>query len=163
MRPLKAMFDDDGEQDPVSVARTLVGGLVDGLDLKITVDDVSEGDAGLVVNLDGEDADTLTEERGEGLEALQTLANRMLFVRRGEPKKIWIDADGYRQSKVDAMINKARELADKVKAGEGVQQMPPMGPFERRQVHIELAKIDGIKSFSTGQGRQRRLQIAIDE
>ncbi len=138
------------------VARSFVSGL--GLELR--VDGIDQNEVGIRVRLEGEDVPLLLESDGEGLEALQYLANRALQKDGRIPGRVSFDAGGWRARSEQKLIETARETAHAVLETGQARKMPPMGPYERRLVHLELAGVEGIRTFSTGSGYHRRLHIS---
>lgn len=135
-------------------------GFVTGLGLELTVEGVDQGEVGLRVRLIGEDVPLLLESDGEGLEALQYLANRALQKDGRVQARVSFDAGGWRARSEAKLVENAREIAQEVLAGGQARKLPEMGPYERRLIHVTLAGMEGIKTFSTGSGYHRRLHIA---
>jgi len=146
--------------DPGEILGTLARGLIAGFDLALEVTEVVETPAGLRVRLEGEDVPLLLEENAEGLDAFQYLANRILQKDGRLEGRVSVDAGGHREAAEARLVEKARRLAQEVLETGKTRKMPPMGPYERRLVHLALAEIEGIRTFSTGSGYQRRLHIA---
>lgn len=138
------------------VARAFIGGL--GLELQ--VEGIDQNEVGTRVRLVGEDVPLLLESEGEGLEALQYLANRALQKDGRLPGRVSFDAGGWRARSEEKLVETAREVARAVLESGQPRKMPSMGPYERRLVHLALAEIEGIKTFSTGSGYHRRLHIS---
>ena len=146
--------------DPREILATLARGIIAGFDLALQVVDVVETPAGLRVRLDGDDVPLLLEENAEGLDAFQYLANRILQKDGRLEGRVSVDAGGHRAEAEARLVEKAKRLAQEVLETGRTRKMPPMGPYERRLVHLALAEIEGIRTFSTGSGYQRRLHIA---
>jgi spoIIIJ-associated protein len=138
------------------LARSLVAGM--GLDL--TVEGVDQDEIGLRVRLVGDDVPLLLETDGEGLEALQYLANRALQKDGRVQGRVSFDAGGWRARSEAQLVESAKEIAQEVLATGQPRKLAAMGPYERRLIHVTLSKVEGIKTFSTGSGYHRRLHIA---
>ncbi len=148
----------------VSEAQAILGqlatGLVTGLGLDLRLTGVEETPAGLRVRLDGDDVPLLLESEGEGLDALQYLANRILQKDGRLTNRVSFDAGDHRAKAEARLMAEARSIAEQVRETGQVRKMPSLGPYERRIVHMALAETPGIKTFSTGSGYHRRLHIA---
>ncbi|MBP7148075.1 MAG: hypothetical protein KBD01_11055 [Acidobacteria bacterium] len=142
------------------ILRHVAGAIIAGLDLQLTVDGIDENEIGLRVKLEGEDVPLLLESEAEGLEALQYVANRALQKDGRVDKRVSFDAGGFRAREEARWIEQARTIADEVRQTGRGRKMPPMGPYERRIVHMALNGVEGIRTFSTGSGYHRRLHIA---
>jgi spoIIIJ-associated protein len=145
-------------------AEELVGqltrSLVTGLDLSLEVDAIERNPMGLRVKLEGEDVERLLEEKAEGLEMLQYLANRILHRDGRVDDRVSFDAGGYRAEREQELLDQARQLCEEVRQTGEERKMPPMGAYERRLVHLTLMEEAGIRSYSTGTGAKRRLHVA---
>lgn len=157
MPPLFGAGDEEGEEATI---RSLTESLMVGLDLDLHVLDVGESAVGTRVNLTGSDVPDLLDNEGEGLDALQYLVNRLIQKDGRIEARVSYDADGFREENEARLAEMAREKAQEVLETGKVQKMPPLGPYERRLVHIALAESEGIKTFSKGGGYNRRLHIA---
>ena len=140
-------------KDVESLANELLHGL--GLDLDARARDTGET---IEVDLSGRDRDLMLDHRGEALNALQYLLNRVIY--RGRiGRKIHLDSEGYRRSREDEIVEVARRAAEGVLARGQESLLNPLNPYERRLVHIALSEIDGIGTRSIGDGFLKRVAI----
>jgi spoIIIJ-associated protein len=157
------LFPEEGVEDKPTIIRTLTEGLIAGLALDLEVEEIVENPVGIRVNLSGEDTIELLDADAEGLDALQYLANRLLQKDGRLGVRVSYDADGHRAAIEKRLIEDARQLADEVLETGEARKMSPMGPYERRLVHIALSEIPGLHTYSTGGGYARRLHITREE
>lgn len=154
--------DDDGEEVIASTdeVEALAGRIVKGLDLDLTVA-VSDAGESIEVDVTGPDRDYLLDRRGEPLNALQYLLNRIVYRgRRG--RKIHVDSDGFRRVREDEIVEIALRTAEKVKARDEECVMSPLNPYERRLVHLALGEVAGVATRSIGDGFLKRVAIYPD-
>ncbi|HAT73749.1 MAG: Single-stranded nucleic acid binding R3H domain-containing protein [Candidatus Moranbacteria bacterium GW2011_GWF2_36_839] len=113
----------------------------------------------LVFNIKTEESSYLIGQYGVNLQALQHMA-RIIFRGKTENKaNFTLDVNSYRQEKNESVFALAKNMAEtSLREGRAVV-MRPMSPYERRLVHMELAKNDQIKTESTGEGEDRRVVI----
>lgn len=142
--------------DVEALARRILGGL--GLEIEIEAKDAGES---IELNLSGADRDLLVDRRGEGLNALQYLLNRVIYRGRAG-KKIHLDSEGYRHDREEEILEIARRTAEQVKARGEESLMSPLNPYERRLVHIAIAEIEGVGTRSVGDGFLKRIAIFPD-
>ena len=143
-----------------TILEQLTKGLILGMGLELEIDGIDENEIGLRVRLEGGDVEALLESNAEGLEAIQYLANRILQ-RDGRVKiRVSYDAGDHRAQEEARLIEKAMRFVEEVRETGKVRKMPPMGPYERRLVHIKLEQEEGIRTYSAGSGFHRRLHIA---
>lgn len=148
--------------DPIAVLTQLGTALVSGLDLDLTIEKVTEDQSGFRIHLDGDDAYLLTDNDAVGLEALQYLANRVIHKDGRLDIKVSLDAGRWREQMEAHLVEHARQIAEEVlrtKQEQALEQ--PLSPYERRLVHVALAEMAGIKTYSSGTGYARRLHIAV--
>ncbi|MGB0387290.1 MAG: RNA-binding cell elongation regulator Jag/EloR [Ardenticatenaceae bacterium] len=116
-------------------------------------------DASLSLNIIGDDLGLLIGRGGETLRNLQYLV-RLIIVRKiGKWTNVIVDVEGYKQRRENMVRQLARRVANRVTTTSRPVQMDPMNSYERRIVHLELSKIKGIKTKSTGQGEERRVGV----
>ena len=129
-----------------------------GLDVKVTVRDSDES---LEVDVDGPDRDFLLDHRGEALNALQYLLNRIVY-RGRKGKKIHVDSAGFRKVREDEIVEIAKRTAEKVRTHGEECVMSPLNPYERRLVHLALGEVEGVATRSIGDGFLKKIAIFPD-
>lgn len=146
------------EEQPAEVLRDLLEEIVDALELDAEVR-VEEGDGILLGSIDGEDVGRLIGRRGQTIDALQHLAQRIVF-RGGSPDcRVVIDADGYRERRAEALRAIALDAAEEsLRAGEAVE-LDPMPASERRIVHEYLRERGDVQTHSEGEEPERYLVV----
>jgi len=101
----------------------------------------------------------LIGRKGKTLDALQYLLNRILNrdgIKRG---RVLLDAEGYRARRREEIVSFALRSAEKAKATGKEVVLLPLGPFERRIVHLSLQKDAEIRTFSEGDGYLRKVHV----
>ena len=99
-------------------------------------------------------------QKGETIDALQYLINASAYRNRPFVKRIIMDAEGYRQRRVEAVQGIAHRTARRaIREGQSIE-LPPMNPAERRVVHIYLQDNPGVTTTSEGSGDNRRVKIS---
>ena len=76
-----------------------------------------------------------------------------------QPRKILVDADGYRERREDGLRRQAAELAQAVREDGETRTTEPLNSYERRIVHMVVADLPGVGSRSEGEGPRRRVFI----
>lgn len=102
----------------------------------------------------------LIGRRGQTADALQTLVNEFMAHREKDASLfVVVDVADYRGRQEQRLVEKALALAGQVLV-DGVQaNMGPLSSAERRVVHLALKALDGVESFSVGQGGTKKLVI----
>ncbi|HTB35251.1 MAG TPA: R3H domain-containing nucleic acid-binding protein [bacterium] len=102
----------------------------------------------------------LIGRRGQTAEALQTLINEFMGRREGDPTLyLVVDVADYHGRAEERLIERAKELAGQVLRDGGQVSMGQLSSAERRVVHLTLKGMDGVESFSVGQGSTKKLVI----
>ena len=82
-----------------------------------------------------EESRRLIGRNGETLEAIQFLLNRLLQARDKDAEKVIVDCEHYRSMREDRIVQRVRELAERVRITGRSLQLEPMNSYERRLVH----------------------------
>ncbi len=117
-------------------------------------------EAGVRIELSGNDHEMLVQKDAEFLSALQFLLNRM--ARRAWPEvgRIQLSCDGYRTRRDQEIIELAKEVAGQVASTGEARQLQPLNPYERRLVHLTVREFDDLTSRSEGDGFLKQIRIA---
>lgn len=109
----------------------------------------SENDAGnLVLQIYTEESRRLIGRDGETLEAIQFLVNRLLQAKDKEAIKVVVDCEHYRSMREDRIVQRVRELADRVRITGRSLQLEPMNSYERRIVHNAFKDDPDVATWS---------------
>lgn len=129
-----------------------------GLDVEAEIDDA--GDA-FLVQLRGRDAAFFHGEdaRGDELYALEHLLQRS-FGEALRPRMIRLRCAGFREARDAALTEDALRLADEVRESGRALMMEPLNAYERRIVHLALQERTDVRTYSVGEGMDRRVTIA---
>jgi spoIIIJ-associated protein len=146
-------------EELLNEVRDLVTSIVEamGFDSRIDV-----YDAGRFVAADVASDNTalFIGQKGETIDALQHLINIAVYRRRPFAKRIVLDAEGYRQRRIEAIQGMAHRTARRAVRERRTVELPPMSPSERRIVHIFLRDNPKVTTQSEGSGDNRRVRIS---
>ena len=119
-------------------------------------------DAGgfIAVDVASEDTALFIGQKGETIDALQYLVNVAAFKERSFFKRIVLDAEGYRQRRVEAIQGMAHRTARRAVRERRTVEMPPMNSSERRVVHLYLSDNPNVTTESEGSGDGRRVMVS---
>ena len=124
----------------------------------VTFSAVQKGEA-TIVRLDGEHLGALIGRRGETMESLSYLASLVANRLEGDYIKLGLDVAGYRDKRESDLTALAQRIGAKVRKTGRSFAMEPMNPYERRIIHSAISKMEGVRSESKGEGRDRRVVI----
>ena len=134
------------------------------------VGDLTKNEEGFVsrlVTIEGEDASNLIGHHGETLDAVQYLANLCLARKSDsdhkEYVKVIVDIENYRAKREETLRALARKMANKaLERGRSIH-LDPMNSYERRIIHSEIQKIEGVSTHSVGYDENRKIVITVDK
>jgi len=128
-----------------------------GLDGKVVVTD-SEGK--FSVNIKGEDLGILIGYHGETLNAFQLILSMIVYRKTDKWVKILVDIGDYRQEREGKLREIAESSAQKARFLQKSVELKPMNPYERMIIHSAVSTIEGVKSESAGEGKDRHVIIS---
>jgi spoIIIJ-associated protein len=161
----RAAEQDDPELDPVAepepeeVLEDLLAEIVDALDLDARVE-VSQDEGILKGALRGEDLGLFIGRRGQTIDAVQHLAQRIVFRTGPSPVRVVIDADGYRERRAESLCADADDAAEEVLRTGREVELEPMPASERRVIHEYLRERGDVETHSEGEEPERYLVIS---
>jgi spoIIIJ-associated protein len=154
--------EEEESEEPREVLRELLEEVVDGLGLDVDVE-VEQSDGVLTGRVEGEDVGLLIGRRGQTIDAIQHLAQRIVFQGGTAEARVVIDADGYRERRAQALHAIALEAAEDALAGGEPIELDPMPASERRIVHEYLRDRDDVSTHSEGDEPERYLVVEPSE
>ncbi len=133
-------------------------GILERMGLHIEVDVREDGDP-IVLDVQGPDAGRAIGKKGQTLDALQFLVNKIVNRHPEGRCYVVVDSGDYRERHDRGLVAMARREAKRaLKEGRTVT-LDPMSPRDRRVIHMSLAKFSGVTTASEGQGAGRRIRI----
>jgi len=128
------------------------------MDLDCDIEIRKDGER-IVLDVTGPDAGRAIGRKGQTLDALQFLVNKIVNRHPSGRRHVIVDSGDYRERHDSGLVSRARREAKKASQTGKVITLEPMSPRDRRVIHLSLAKFPGISTRSEGQGSDRRLQI----
>ena len=143
-------IDAVDESGLAAEARALVTRIVDGIGVTGRID-VAESDEVITVSCVGSDLGMLIGRHGQTIDAVQYLANAVMWRRHPEDRKeVVVDAAGYRDRRRVALEALALRSADRALSDREPVELEPMTAVERKVVHLRLKEFDGVETTSEG-------------
>ena len=104
----------------------------------------------------------LIGHRGERLDDIQYLVNRLLQTRAQDAPRVAVDIDNYRATQEFRMIEDAEKLAERVISTGKPMKLPPMNSFHRRVIHSHFKENPKISTWSPSDNARLK-QITISQ
>ena len=139
--------------------RTLVSSILDAMGFEARVE-VYDAGSFVAVDVAPDNTALFIGQKGETIDALQYLVNVSAFRDRPFFKRVVLDAEGYRQRRVEAIQGMAHRTARRAVRERRTVEMPPMNSSERRVVHLFLSDNPGVTTESQGSGDNRRVKVS---
>ena len=112
------------------------------------------------INVTSGDPKLLIGQRGDRLEDLQYLANRIVQDQLPDAKKFRVDVDFYRASAEERLIDEAEHIAAQVMNTGESAKLEPMNSYHRRIIHNHFKDHEEVKTWSPGDSaRLKRITI----
>lgn len=100
----------------------------------------------------------LIGKNANNLRALQHIVSMTLVARNAEVTRVNIDVADYKRQRADKIEHQAEQWIRQVRAT-GKERILDLNAADRRVVHRFTSDYSDIETFSTGEGRERRLHI----
>ena len=159
---ISATYVCGGEAEALELIKKLIANM--GIEAAVEMTDGEDGEKKITV--EGDNAAILIGHHGETLDAIQYLANLAANKKvNGEKRayvKVTVDVEGYRAKREETLRALARRMADKVIKYKKSVMLEPMNPYERRIIHSEVQKIDGVSTNSIGSDNNRKVVMYLD-
>ena len=140
------------EEEPGSPAarlRELVERIAAALGTPVAVS-IQEDEESLVATLSGPDLGLVIGKHGQTIDAIQYLANAILWRGREDRKNVVVDAAGYRERRRASLEQLADRAAGEARASGQPVPLEPMTAVERKIVHLHLQEREDVETTSEG-------------
>ena len=129
------------------------------MEVKITSGVDEEG--ALEIVMDGKNMGILIGKRGQTLDSLQYLTNRVANKTQDGYVRVKLDTEDYRRRRKETLENLAKNIAYKVKRTKKAVALEPMNPYERRIIHSALQSDRYVTTHSEGEEPYRRVVVTL--
>ena len=129
----------------------------------MTVELISDIDAdgALSIEMKGDNMGILIGKRGQTLDSLQYLANRVANKHQDGYVRVKLDTENYRARREETLKNLAKNIAYKVKRSKRAVSLEPMNPYERRIIHAALQSDPYVTTHSEGDEPYRKVVVTL--
>ena len=128
-------------------------------DVKVT--SVVDEEGALSINMEGSNMGILIGKRGQTLDSLQYLTNRVANKMQDGYVRVKLDTEDYRRRRKETLENLAKNIASKVKRTRKTVSLEPMNPYERRIIHPALQSDPAVSTHSEGEEPYRRVVVTL--
>ncbi len=146
------------EEELVASGIQALQAIIDGITLGASVNVAQKRDR-LLFSISGGDSGVLIGKRGQTLEAIQYLLEKMINKKSTNRVRVLVDVEGYLDKRKSNLQLMASRMAEKAKRTKKPVTIGQMNAHDRRIVHIHLKDESGIRTQSLGEGYYRKLMI----
>ena len=147
-------------RDPLLVDAGVVAlqKIADGIteEAKVIVEETRDK---LCFTITGGESGVLIGKRGQTLEAIQYLLEKIINKKSTNRIRVSVDVEGYLEKRKANLKQMASRMAEKAKKTKKPVTIGQLNAHDRRIVHIHLKDEKGIRTQSVGDGYYRKLMI----
>lgn len=153
-----ASVTDDDDTEGLRIAESIIQKIAKhmAIDVAVSLRDQTEERS---IHISGPDAAVLIGKKGQALEALQYLIDKMVQKQAGKRYRITIDVEGYIETRSAELTALAQRLVEKVIRSGKPSSISRLSAQERRLVHLALKTNRSVRTQSIGDGYYRKLVI----
>jgi spoIIIJ-associated protein len=140
--------------DGVQTLQTIVDCITDGATVRL-----GQGTDKLIFTISGGERGVLIGKRGQTLESIQYLFEKMINKKSTRRIKVVVDVEGYLEKRKKNLQALASRMAEKVRRIDKPVTIGQMNAHDRRVVHIHLKGEKDVRTQSIGDGYYRKLMI----
>ena len=143
-------------------AKDFLKEVFDAMNLAVIIDvKYDEAENSMDIDLSGDEMGVLIGKRGQTLDSLQYLANRVANKHQDGYVRVKLDTENYRARREETLKHLAKNIAHKVKRNRRPVALEPMNPYERRIIHSALQSDPYVTTHSEGEEPYRKVVITL--
>lgn len=149
------------QEGTVAAVEEFLKNTLAAMEMEVEITSEIEADGALSINMKGEHMGILIGKRGQTLDALQYLANRVANKHQDGYVRVKLDTENYRARREETLKHLAKNIAHKVKRTRRPVALEPMNPYERRIIHSALQSDPYVTTHSEGEEPYRKVVVTL--
>ena len=149
------------EDETTRYVEQFVKDTLKAMDMDVEITSSIDKDGALYVDMKGENMGILIGKRGQTLDSLQYLANRVANKHQSGYVRVKLDTENYRARREETLKHLAKNIAHKVKRNRRPVILEPMNPYERRIIHSTLQSDPYVTTHSEGEEPYRKVVVTL--
>ena len=149
------------EEQTIKAVEEFVKDTLKAMNMEVEIASSIDEDGALCVDMKGEHMGILIGKRGQTLDALQYLANRVANKHQDGYVRVKLDTENYRARREETLKHLAKNIAHKVKRNRRSVALEPMNPYERRIIHSALQSDPYVTTHSEGEEPYRKVVVTL--
>lgn len=145
----------------ISAVEEFLKNTLTAMGMEVALKTEIDKDGALCVDMSGEHMGILIGKRGQTLDSLQYLANRVANKHQDGYVRVKLDTENYRARREETLKHLAKNIAHKVKRNRRPVALEPMNPYERRIIHSALQSDPYVTTHSEGEEPYRKVVVTL--
>lgn len=149
------------EDATIKECETFLQNVLQAMHMEVELCSKVDEEGALSIEMKGDNMGILIGKRGQTLDSLQYLTNRVANKIQAGYVRVKLDTEDYRERRKETLENLARNIAHKVKRTRKPVTLEPMNPYERRIIHSALQGYKNVTTHSEGEEPYRRVVVTL--
>lgn len=149
------------EDETIRSVEQFVKDTLKAMNMEVEITSSIDENGALYVDMKGENMGILIGKRGQTLDSLQYLANRVANKHQSGYVRVKLDTENYRARREETLRHLAKNIAHKVKRNRRPVILEPMNPYERRIIHSTLQSDPYVTTHSEGEEPYRKVVVTL--
>ena len=149
------------EDQTIEAVSQFINDTLKAMNMEVKTSASIDEDGALCIDMGGEHMGILIGKRGQTLDALQYLANRVANKHQDGYVRVKLDTENYRARREETLKHLAKNIAHKVKRNRRPVALEPMNPYERRIIHSALQSDPYVTTHSEGEEPYRKVVVTL--
>lgn len=150
------------EDATIQACEKFIRDVLTAMDMKdVKVISKIDEEGALSIDMEGSNMGILIGKRGQTLDSLQYLTNRVANKMQDGYVRVKLDTEDYRRRRKETLENLAKNIASKVKRTRRTVALEPMNPYERRIIHSALQSDPAVSTHSEGEEPYRKVVVTL--
>ena len=147
--------------EAIKAVEAFLNDTLKAMDMDVEIVSEVDSEGALSVEMKGSNMGILIGKRGQTLDALQYLANRVANKHQDGYVRVKLDTENYRARREETLRHLAKNIAFKVKRTRRAVSLEPMNPYERRNIHAALQSDPHVTTHSEGEEPYRKVVVTL--
>ena len=149
------------EEATIKACEEFLQNVLKTMDMEVEITSKVDEEGALSIEMSGKNMGILIGKRGQTLDSLQYLTNRVANKMQDGYVRVKLDTEDYRRRRKETLENLAKNIAHKVKKTRRPVSLEPMNPYERRIIHSALQADRSVTTHSEGEEPYRRVVVTL--
>src|SRR5699024_6771426 len=149
------------QDETIAACEKFLTDVLHAMDMEVKISSRIDEEGALEIVMDGKNMGILIGKRGQTLDSLQYLTNRVANKTQDGYVRVKLDTEDYRRRRKETLENLAKNIAYKVKRTKKPVALEPMNPYERRIIHSALQADRYVTTHSEGEEPYRRVVVTL--